>query len=379
MDRREFLAGSALLPQTVVPSLTQEGTGDPTPDGYEPPVWLRYARAVMIDGYSPPLFPHMADFDAARLLDCVTHLGGNLLRFQPIGYWAYYPSNAYPTHPELARRDLIDEVSRECRRAGVHLYCYTGYGHPFMQVGYVDSHPEYADWVRRDPEGKPWGKMTHLGWPPRQPICVLSDAYRAAIRTVVREFCEHDIDGVYFDGPWRYLCFCDSCRRNYKSFTGFDLGRLRSGEDSEAQAAWDRWFAHCNREDVQEFRRMIHGSGKFMAGGGSHRIADGFMCEAIPQVHARLAYGLNSASLVRPYKKVSLMYMGFYIVSDYDQPPHQGAGLVVHNTNLEDGDEMRMWGFTNWRAAAPRSMPRRTVCTTASGAAPLRPHGRSST
>ena len=94
-------------------------------DGFEPPEWLHYTQAVYFDGYSPPLYPHMKDFDARRLVEVVTELGGNLLRFQPIGYRAYYPTQAFPLHDELGGRDLIDEVSRECRRADVHLYCYT--------------------------------------------------------------------------------------------------------------------------------------------------------------------------------------------------------------------------------------------------------------
>ena len=345
MKRRPFLkqAKNTAQPQADIPDLY-------APDGYEVPDWLRYARYVTLDGYTPPLFPHMKDFNARRVVDCVLALGGNAFRFQANGYWAHYPSKVYPPHPELGNRDLIDEVSRECRSAGIHLYCYTGYGHPFMEVGYVEQHPEYAEWVRRDPEGRPWGKNTHVGWPDRQPTCTLSDAYRIAIREVVKELCSHDIDGVYFDGPWRYLCFCNSCRRNFEEFTGMDIDRLRSEEDIAAHVAWERWRAHCTNEDLRDFRKIIHGGGKFMLGGFSHRIADGFMCEAFDETYARLAYGMKAASTIRPYRKLSLMYMGFYNVSGYYQPVHQEAGLVVHNTNLEDGDEMLMCGFTNLAA-----------------------------
>src|SRR5487761_63536 len=92
-------------------------------DNYRSPDWLPYSQAVYFDGYSPPVYPHMKDFDARRLLETVVELGGNLLRFQPIGYWAYYPSKVFPVHEELGDRDLIDEVSRECRRLGVRQYC----------------------------------------------------------------------------------------------------------------------------------------------------------------------------------------------------------------------------------------------------------------
>src|SRR5690348_6163653 len=84
-------------------------------DGYHPPEWLHYTQAVLFDGYSPPLYPHMKDFDAQRLVKAVVELGTNLLRFQPIGYRACYPTQAFPLHDELNGRDLIDEVARECR------------------------------------------------------------------------------------------------------------------------------------------------------------------------------------------------------------------------------------------------------------------------
>src|SRR5262245_57568881 len=78
-------------------------------DEYHAPEWLRYARAVYFEGYGPPLYPHMRDFDAKRLVEIVLELGGNTLRFQPIGFRAYYPSKVFPVHPELGNRDLIDE------------------------------------------------------------------------------------------------------------------------------------------------------------------------------------------------------------------------------------------------------------------------------
>ncbi len=212
MQRREFLqigatagvaawAGLRFEIQNLQAENLQETSLLFPEDDYHAPDWLRTARGIYFDGYSPPVYPHMKDFDARRLVQAVIELGGNLLRFQPIGYWAFYPSKSFRVHPEVGTRDLIDEVSREARRAGIRLYCYTGYGHPHMQVGWVDQHPEYADWVLRNPEGKPYGTYSHEGWVMLQRLCATGDAYRTGIRQVVKELCEHDIEGVYFDAP----------------------------------------------------------------------------------------------------------------------------------------------------------------------------------
>ena len=389
MKRRKFLQGTfggiaawAEMPASgagpspaVSPGYMAE-QGDSSSDQYQMPDWLHYARTVYFDGYSPPVYPHPRDFDARRLMETVVELGGDLLRFQPIGYWAYYPSKAFRVHPELGSRDLIDEVAREARRLRVHFFCYTGYGHPHMEVGWVDHHPEYADWVLRGPDGKPYGTYWHIGWANRQRLCSTGDAYRAGIRQIVRELCEHDTDGVYFDAPSSFgytgVCFCESCRENFRKFSGMDLDRLAglaklnglpfewdelpADVDMKALIAWYAWANRLAREDLLDFRRIIHGSGKFMlCHDGSwfgqslplqYRIAEGFMVEASREIYDRLMTGMKGASMVRPYKKVAQMYLGSYGVSWFGEPPHEKP-WVVHNTNLEDQDEIRMEGFTN--------------------------------
>ena len=348
-------------------------------DGYAVPEWLQYAQAIYFDGYSPPVYPHMKDFDARRLVEVVGELGGNLLRFQPIGYRAYYPSQAFPLHDELGSRDLIDEVSHECRRAGIKMYSYANYGVALMlEPEFLRAHPRFNDWLLRDPDGKPYGLYGHIGWmnTPRM-ICMTGDIYRAAIRQVAREYCAHDMDGVYFDSPSEFtytgICFCDNCRRNFKKSTGVDMERLRNfgsrpglvphpesfppDVDMEALQAWYGWADQQVLEDLLDLRKIIHGSGKFMMchNGGTwrgyalplqYRIPDGFMVEASREVHDRLMTGMKGASMARPYGKVAQMYLGSYTVGWYFEPPHEHP-WVVHNTNLEDSDDILMQGFAN--------------------------------
>jgi hypothetical protein len=346
------------------------------PDGYQPPDWLRYVRAVYFEGYDYPLYPHI-NFDAKQLVDAVVRLGGDTLRFQPIGWRAYYPSKAYPVHQELGGRDLINEVSRECRNAGLHLYCYTGYGVPMMEVELAQQ-PQFADWILRDPEGNPsanaacsncWrGIWSEYAIKYSYYLCIQGDAYRQGIRNVARELCAHDIDGVYFDAPseYREICFCEPCRRNFKKFTGMDLDRLRSVKnldeipsdaDMKALLAWYAWANQLIREDLLDFRKIIHGSGKFMLchNGSTWRpgavykqneIPEGFMVEYSDQSYERLFRAMMGASSARPRKQLPQMYMGCYDVQSVGEPPNcmPWAGHVL---DLEDGDEVRMEGFVN--------------------------------
>lgn len=393
MQRRTFLKTTALgigslagLRLTTAhieaePSGAISAGDDSIPaDGYESPEWLRYAQAVYFDGYGPPVSPHMKAFDAQKLLETVTRLGGNSLRFQPIGHWAYYPSKAFAVHPELGSRDLVDEVSRECRKAGVHQFCYVGYGHALPPAWVNDENVRYKEWVLRGPDGKPYGDYGHIGeTPPLQRLCTTGDAYRSAIRIVVKELCEHDIEGVYFDAPSAFgytgICFCDSCRRNFKKFSGMDLERLSGfvkkytpnglpdeweqipfDADMDALIAWYRWADELTKEDLLDFRKMLHGSGKFMlchdgawigtAVPEQYRYSDGFMVEGSEETYDCLMTGLMGASMVRPYKGLTQMYMGSYALSWFGDPPHEKP-WVINETNLEDGDEIRMQGFTD--------------------------------
>jgi len=335
-------------------------------DGYEPPSWLRYARAVYFEGHTPPVYPHLGDFDAGRLVKVVQDLGGDTLRFQPLGFRAYYPTQSkYPIHPELGSRDLLAETVRACRKAGLHIYCYAKYGNPCLQASDLDKHPEYADWVMRGLDGKP-SVLDDLGWGASLKADATGDAFRRAIHQTVIELCTYDIDGVYFDAPSGFsytgICYCNTCRRKFKEYSGMDIDRLQNSADREAQIAWYQWFGEMELADLLGFRKVLHGSGKFMLchnGGTWHgqalreqyRIPDGFMVEHQVQVYRRLMAGLMGAAMARPTQKLPQMYMGSYCLSDFDQPPHSHP-WSLESTSEEDGDEVLMEGFTDLACGA---------------------------
>jgi Hypothetical glycosyl hydrolase 6/Beta-galactosidase trimerisation domain len=356
------LAGAETTSPTVG-TLTSQG---PPPDNYQAPDWLRYARAIYFEGYAPPVFPHVRDFDAKRIVELAQELGGDTLRFQPIGYRAAYPSKVFPTYSELGSRDLMNEVSRECRRVGMHLYCYCVFSNE-MESSLAED-PRFGVYVLRDANGKPYGKDPGYGNAEEIKTCATGDPYRQMIRKLVSELCEHDIDGVYFDAPsgYRGICYCESCRAGFKKFSGMDLERLRNvreledlpeNTDMKALGAWHDWANKLAEEDLADLRKIIHGSGKFMLchngdtwrPGAFHlqyRYSDGFMVEYSEEFYLRLLRAMMGASMARPTKKLAQTYMGSYDVAAIGQPPHNRP-WTPHCMNLEDGDEIRMEGFAD--------------------------------
>jgi len=355
--------GMGAASSAVVAALGQ----NPPPDNFQVPEWLRYSRSVYFEGYCPPVFPQVRDFDARRIVELAAEIGGDTLRFQPIGYRALYPSKVFPTIPELGNRDLIDEVSRECRRVGIHLYCYCILAGGWDR-GLVND-PRYAPYMLHDADGKPdseagtgYGNVVQI-W-----TCGTGDPYRQMIRKLTHELCEHDIDGVYFDAPsgYRNVCFCESCREGFKKFSGMDLNRLRNvhglehlpdNADLRALSAWYDWANKLTEEDLIDLRQIIHGSGKFILchNGGTwrpglfhsqYRYSDGFMVEYSEQFYQRLLRAMMGASMARPTRKLAQTYMGSYDVAANGEPPHVRP-WASHLLNLEDGDEIRMEGFAD--------------------------------
>lgn len=312
------------------------------------------------------MFPQVTDFDARRIVDLAAEIGGNVLRFQPIGHRASYPSKVFPTYPELGNRDLIDEVSQECRRAGLHLYCYCVLSNSMDKALVKDT--RYAAYALRDAKGRPCGQDWGYGNAEEVKTCATGDAYRQMIRKLARELCEHDIDGVYFDAPsgYRDICFCENCRTNFANFSGMDLDRLRNVRDllrlprkvdRKALVAWADWANKLTEEDLTDLRRIIHGSGKFILchNGATwkpgtfhrqYRYSDGFMVEYSQQFYQRLLRAMMGSSMARPTQKLAQTYMGSYDVAANGEPQH-ARPWAPHCMNLEDGDEIRMEGFAD--------------------------------
>jgi hypothetical protein len=71
-DRRTFLttAGAAAMALGARGDTEEFSHGDLSSDGYEPPEWLRYSPTVYFDGYTPPVYPSLKDFDPRRLVQC---------------------------------------------------------------------------------------------------------------------------------------------------------------------------------------------------------------------------------------------------------------------------------------------------------------------
>ena len=319
-------------------------------DVLKKPAWLSFHRAVMHDGYTVPIYPDCSQFDAKRIVKDVIKVKGNVLRFQPLGSFAYYPSKHFPVAPELKNRDILQEVIDEVRRAGLIIYCYMPYGCALIEPDVVRN-TRWENWVRRLPDGSYDLYSWHYGWNRNIAVCSLNHVYRKDLLCIVRELAGYDIDAVYLDAPNTYVkyCFCASCQQEFKRLTGNDIMELapaieKKPVDPALEDAWRAWRQRTVKEDLQEIRKILTANKKAMLvhnGGWKHpgvlheayQFADGFMIEHRASLNERMLHGLLGTGLARSRQQVSQMYLSSMVVGGTSdgvtRPRHHTRGYNV--------------------------------------------------
>ena len=209
--------------------------------------WHRKARILMIDGYNPPMYPDL-ELDADRLIHVMKELNANAVRTPAVAFYAYYPTDLFPSHPELGKRDVVGEVARACKKEDFKFIPYIPVGHANLYEWVQKLHP---DWMLRRKDGSsPFcyhgskGKGNLVG------LCLNSPSYRETIKKVVEEVISgYEVDVAYFDGPVKsqfdplffsgWGCFCEYCEALYRKETGKNLpevGETPDWKDSEIRS-----------------------------------------------------------------------------------------------------------------------------------------------
>lgn len=137
------------------------------------------------------------------------------------GCVCYYPT-AIPLHyrsPWMGDRDPFGELYTGCRRLGMNVIARTDPHAVHQDV--FDAHP---DWIMVDATGQP---RRHWADPDLWVTCALGPYNFTFMTEVHRELVNrYPVDGV-FANRWtgHGVCYCEHCRRNFSTATGFDLPR----------------------------------------------------------------------------------------------------------------------------------------------------------
>lgn len=177
-------------------------------------------------------------FDPAFWVDVFKRTRSNATCLSAGGYIAYYPSKV-PLHyvsKFIGDTDPFGTLVDGARRLGMHVMARVD-PHAIHQDA-ADAHPE---WIAIDKDGN---KRRHWAFPEVWVTCAYSDYNFKFMPKVLEEItANYDIDAI-FANRWQGhgVCYCESCKQNFRAASGYELPRDANPEDTVwmAWAAWRR-------------------------------------------------------------------------------------------------------------------------------------------
>jgi len=175
---------------------------------------LRY-RQVHLDFHTSEDIPDVgADFDAADFVQTLqgAHVDSITLFARCHHGWGYYPSDIGPSHPQLARPDLLGEMVTACRAADIETPIYI-----------TVQWDEYL--ARTRPEWRVMGAMNRLPVPNSadqsaggqlsatwHSLCLSNDGLFDYARDTALEIAKrYNPPGLFFDIVTGFDCVCPKC------------------------------------------------------------------------------------------------------------------------------------------------------------------------
>ena len=182
-------------------------------------------------------------FDPAFWLDYFRRTRADAVCLSAGGCVAYYPTTV-PFHHRsqwLGAMDPFGDLVAGCRKLGMVVVARTD-----PHATYDDVQQAHPDWIHVGADGKP---RRHWASPEMWVTCALGPYNFEFMTEVKREITtRYRPDGIFinrWDGSGQ--CFCEHCRTNFRSATGFELPRSDDPQDPARHAyiLWrqDRLFA----------------------------------------------------------------------------------------------------------------------------------------
>jgi hypothetical protein len=230
------------------------------PDWFDRP--MRWAQLTLVEN-------DPGRYDPRFWLDYFKRTHSDAACLSAGGCVAYYPTKI-PLHYRSAWMgdgDPFGELLAGCRKLNMNVIARTD-PHAAHQDVY-DAHP---DWIAVDGEGR---KRRHWATPELWVTCALGPYNFEFMTEVHKEIMSlYRVDGI-FSNRWAGsgMCYCEHCRKNFKSAYGLELPRTNDPQDPSRRAyiLWqqERLFQLWRLWDTEI--RKINGRARFIpnTGGGA--------------------------------------------------------------------------------------------------------------
>lgn len=191
-------------------------------------------------------------YDPAFWIDVFKRTRSNATCLSAGGYVAYYPSKV-PLHyvsKFLGDSDPFGDLVTGARQLGMHVMARVD-PHAIHQDA-AEAHPE---WIAVDKQGN---KRRHWAFPDVWVTCAYSDYNFKFMPEVLKEITtNYDIDAI-FANRWQGhgVCYCDSCKTNFRAASGHELPMDQSLENP-AWLAWTAWRRNVLSRLVVEWDEVM--------------------------------------------------------------------------------------------------------------------------
>ncbi len=193
------------------------------------PAWaskaMRWAQLTLVED-------DPAHFDPSFWLDYFKRTRSDGVCLSGGGCVAYYPT-AIPFHHRsawLGDRDVLGELITGCRKLGMSVLVRTD-----PHATYDDAKAAHPDWIAVEANGNP---RRHWSSPEMWVTCALGP-YNFEFMTAVHKeiMARYHPDGIFMN-RWEGSgdCYCQHCRENFNSATGFELPRTTDPRDPDRRA-----------------------------------------------------------------------------------------------------------------------------------------------
>ncbi|MBT0957171.1 beta-galactosidase trimerization domain-containing protein [Alphaproteobacteria bacterium KMM 3653] len=215
---------------------------------------LRY-RQIHLDFHTSEDIPDIgAEFDAADFVKTLqdAHVDSVTVFARCHHGWGYYPSNVGPSHPNLARPDLLGEMVTACRAANIETPIYiTVQWDEYL----ARTHPEWRVMgatnrlqVPNKDDASAGGQLTAT-W---HSLCLSNDGLFEYVRDTALEIAErYNPPGLFFDIVTGFDCVCPKC------LVKLDEMGLDAGSASD-RAIKDQALAASFRDRMSDAVRAKH-------------------------------------------------------------------------------------------------------------------------
>ncbi|MGH9719087.1 MAG: alpha-amylase family protein [Bryobacteraceae bacterium] len=211
LTRRQFAGGAALLPAAAAQS-------PPPPGWFDRP--MRWAQLTLVEN-------DPGRYDPKFWLDYFRRIHADAACLSAGGCVAYYPSRV-PLHYRskwMRDTDPLGELVTGCRKMNMVVIARTD-----PHAVHQDVHDAHPDWIAVDAAGR---KRRHWAQPELWVTCALGPYNLEFLTEVHREIMQlYKPDGI-FTNRWAGsgMCYCEHCRRNFRSAHGMDLPRTSNPRD----------------------------------------------------------------------------------------------------------------------------------------------------